>query len=105
MRKQLTVSEAAARLGVTTRRVIALIEAGRLPATRFGRAYGLGGWVIAASGRGRNYHQDDHRHGRQQHDDEDGFPNPDAPLPRLNFLFGRVLRSEEHTSELQSHSF
>ena len=44
--KKLTVSEAAARLGVTTRRVIALINAEskqkRLPATRFGRR----AWVI-----------------------------------------------------------
>jgi excisionase family DNA binding protein len=44
--KKLTVSEAAARLGVTTRRVIALINAEseqkRLRATRFGRA-----WVIS----------------------------------------------------------
>jgi excisionase family DNA binding protein len=35
----LTTLEAAARLGVSRRRVIALIEAGRLPATKFGKAY------------------------------------------------------------------
>jgi excisionase family DNA binding protein len=35
----LTALEAAARLGVSKRRVIALIEAGRLPAERFGNAY------------------------------------------------------------------
>lgn len=37
--KILTTKEAAERLGVTVRRVSALIEAGRLPAARFGRAY------------------------------------------------------------------
>jgi excisionase family DNA binding protein len=39
--KTLTVNETAARLGVTTRRVIALIDAKRLPATRFGRAWAV----------------------------------------------------------------
>ena len=41
--KKLTVSEAAARLGVSTRRVIALIDEGRgrLPATRFGRVWAI----------------------------------------------------------------
>ena len=37
----LTTQEAAQRLGVSTRRVIALIEAGRLPASRFGKAYAI----------------------------------------------------------------
>jgi excisionase family DNA binding protein len=37
--KTLTTQEAAERLGVTVRRVNDLITAGRLPATRFGRAY------------------------------------------------------------------
>jgi excisionase family DNA binding protein len=40
--KFLTTSQAAAKLKVTTRRVIALIEAGRLPATKFGHAYMIG---------------------------------------------------------------
>jgi excisionase family DNA binding protein len=35
----LTTLEVAEILGVTRRRVIALIEAGRLPATKFGRDY------------------------------------------------------------------
>jgi excisionase family DNA binding protein len=35
----LTTSEAAAKLGVSKRRVIALIETGKLPAERFGNAY------------------------------------------------------------------
>ena len=35
----LTTLEVAAKLGVSKRRVIALIEAGRLPAERFGNAY------------------------------------------------------------------
>lgn len=34
---QLTASQAAARLGVTPRRVLALIKSGRLPASKFGR--------------------------------------------------------------------
>lgn len=37
----LTTVEAARRLGVTRRRVLALIEAGRLKAVRFGCAYAL----------------------------------------------------------------
>lgn len=37
--KLLTTKETAERLGVTIRRVNDLITAGRLPATRFGRAY------------------------------------------------------------------
>jgi len=37
--KTLTTQEAAERLGVTVRRVNDLITTGRLPATRFGRAY------------------------------------------------------------------
>lgn len=41
MRDILTTQEAAQRLGVSTRRVIALIEAGRLPASRFGKAYAI----------------------------------------------------------------
>jgi excisionase family DNA binding protein len=35
----LTTKEAAERLGITPRRVQALIEAGRLPAQKFGRDY------------------------------------------------------------------
>ena len=35
----LTTLEVAEKLGVTRRRVLALIEAGRLPATKFGRDY------------------------------------------------------------------
>jgi len=35
----LTTLEVADKLGVTRRRVLALIEAGRLPATKFGRDY------------------------------------------------------------------
>lgn len=35
----LTTREVAARLGVTTKRVQALIRAGRLPAEKFGRDY------------------------------------------------------------------
>jgi excisionase family DNA binding protein len=35
----LTTQDAAARLGVSTRRVIKLIEDGRLPATHFGKSY------------------------------------------------------------------
>ena len=35
--KLLTTPEAAARLGVTPRRVLALIKAGRLPSKQFGR--------------------------------------------------------------------
>lgn len=46
MRKLLTVSEAAARLGITTRRAVALINAKskqrRLPATKLGRD-----WLIS----------------------------------------------------------
>jgi excisionase family DNA binding protein len=45
MRNLLTVGEAAQRLGVSTRRVIALInaksESRRLPATRFGREWAI----------------------------------------------------------------
>lgn len=37
--KFLTTLEVAEKLGVTRRRVLALIEAGRLPATKFGRDY------------------------------------------------------------------
>lgn len=37
--RALTTNEAAERLGVTVRRVNDLITSGRLPATRFGRAY------------------------------------------------------------------
>lgn len=37
--KTLTTKETAERLGVTIRRVHDLITSGRLPATRFGRAY------------------------------------------------------------------
>lgn len=37
--KTLTTTEVAQRLGVTVRRVNDLITSGRLPATRFGRAY------------------------------------------------------------------
>lgn len=37
--KTLTTKETAERLGVTVRRVNDLIMSGRLPATRFGRAY------------------------------------------------------------------
>jgi excisionase family DNA binding protein len=44
----LTVTEAAARLGVTPRRVQALIQAGRLKATRFGRAWQLREATVAA---------------------------------------------------------
>lgn len=44
----LTVTEAAARLGVSPRRVQALIQAGRLPATRFGRAWQLREATVAA---------------------------------------------------------
>jgi excisionase family DNA binding protein len=35
----LTTLEVAEKLGVTRRRVLALIESGRLPATKFGRDY------------------------------------------------------------------
>lgn len=42
MRDLLTVAEAAARLGLSRQRVHALIQAGRLPARRFGHA-----WAIA----------------------------------------------------------
>jgi excisionase family DNA binding protein len=35
----LTTKQAAERLGITPRRVQALIEAGRLPASKFGRDY------------------------------------------------------------------
>ena len=35
----LTTKQAAERLGITPRRVQALIEAGRLPSTKFGRDY------------------------------------------------------------------
>ena len=41
MSNLLTTQEVAERLGVSTRRVIALIEAGRLPASRFGKAYAI----------------------------------------------------------------
>lgn len=37
----ITVKEAATRLGVTTRRVIAMIEAGQLPAVKFGPVYSI----------------------------------------------------------------
>ena len=37
--RTLTTKEAAGRLGVTVRRVNDLITSGRLPASRFGRAY------------------------------------------------------------------
>jgi excisionase family DNA binding protein len=37
--KTLTTKEAAERLGVTVRRINDLITSGRLPASRFGRAY------------------------------------------------------------------
>lgn len=37
----LTTKEAAEKLGVSVRRVIALIEAKRLPASRFGNAYSI----------------------------------------------------------------
>lgn len=36
---KLTTTEAAARLGISPRRVQALIVAGRLPATKFGKAW------------------------------------------------------------------
>ena len=39
--KLLTTEEAAAKLGVTTARVRALILSGRLPATKFGRAHAI----------------------------------------------------------------
>lgn len=39
MPQPITVTEAATRLGVTPRRVQALIAAGKLPATRFGSAW------------------------------------------------------------------
>lgn len=39
MMTMMTTSEAAAELGITQRRVTALIRAGRLPAKRFGRAH------------------------------------------------------------------
>ena len=35
----LTTKQAAAKLGITPRRVVALVTAGRLPATKFGRDY------------------------------------------------------------------
>lgn len=38
---QLTTKQAAENLGVSVRRVIALIESGRLPASRFGNAYSI----------------------------------------------------------------
>ena len=41
MSNLLTTQEASERLGVSARRVIALIEAGRLPASRFGKAYAI----------------------------------------------------------------
>jgi len=44
MGRNLTTADAAARLGVTQRRVVALIEAGRLPASRFGPV-----WTIKES--------------------------------------------------------
>jgi excisionase family DNA binding protein len=37
--KLLTTKQAAEKLGITPRRVQALIEAGRLPASKFGRDY------------------------------------------------------------------
>lgn len=37
----LTTREAAERLGITTRRVVAMILAGRLPAEKFGRDYAI----------------------------------------------------------------
>jgi len=37
----LTTRDAATRLGITPRRVVALIHAGRLPATRLGRS-----WIV-----------------------------------------------------------
>ena len=37
--ESLTTKQVAERLGITPRRVQALIEAGRLPATKFGRDY------------------------------------------------------------------
>lgn len=37
----LTTTEAATALGVTPRRVQALIKAGRLPATRFGKSFAI----------------------------------------------------------------
>jgi excisionase family DNA binding protein len=40
----LTTTQAAARLGISQRRVTALIKAGRLPATKFGRD-----WTIKES--------------------------------------------------------
>lgn len=43
MRKPLSTAEAATELGVTPRRVLALISAGRLRAVRVGRD-----WIIAA---------------------------------------------------------
>jgi len=35
----ITTKEAAERLGITRRRVVALVTSGRLPATKFGRDY------------------------------------------------------------------
>ena len=37
----LTTKQAAEKLGITPRRVQALIESGRLPATKFGRDYSI----------------------------------------------------------------
>jgi excisionase family DNA binding protein len=37
----LTTKQAAEKLGITPRRVQALIEAGKLPATKFGRDYSI----------------------------------------------------------------
>ena len=39
--KQITTEEAAARLGITKRRVQAMIKSGSLPAARFGRALAI----------------------------------------------------------------
>jgi excisionase family DNA binding protein len=38
----LTTKEAAEKLGITPRRVVALVTAGRLPASKFGRDYMIG---------------------------------------------------------------
>lgn len=48
MSNYLTTAEAAARLGVSVRRVQALIEAGRLPARKYGRDWLIPETALAA---------------------------------------------------------
>jgi excisionase family DNA binding protein len=52
--KDLTTKEAAERLGVTPRRVLVLIESGRLRARRFGHAWAIAEKDLAAVADRRN---------------------------------------------------